>query len=69
MQFFRRISCPVLHVEGAQSSFRLSDEDTARRKACFGSLQEVSLPDAGHMLQRDQPQALAQILDEFLSEK
>lgn len=69
MQFFRRISCPVLHVDGAQSNFRLSDEDTTRRKACFGNLREVSLPDAGHMLQRDQPQALAQVLDAFLSEK
>ncbi len=65
-QFWRRISCPVLSIEAAQSSFVLPADESARRYAMFQNIRRVELPNAGHMMQRHQPEALAQILRAFL---
>ena len=35
--------------------------------AAFADLRHVILPEAGHMLHHDQPEALAQVLEGFLS--
>ncbi len=65
-RFWRAITCPVLLVEGDQSEYRLGD--AADRIACFAEAQQKLLPGAGHMMQRHQPAALAQLLGEFLSQ-
>jgi pimeloyl-ACP methyl ester carboxylesterase len=67
---WRRISCPVLWVIGgdmwdhpmAKGVFDTLDS----RRDCFARLQEVTLPEAGHMVQWEQPVALARVLEEFV---
>ena len=41
IQFWRRITCPVLLVDGADSDFRFSSDDTARREAALHGFDKV----------------------------
>ncbi len=67
---WRKVTAPVLWVEGAESKvpeiLRLSSADLAERKKYFQHLTERVIPDAGHMLHHDQPEQLAEIVEEFL---
>ena len=68
---WRRITCPVLWVIGgtpehsasAQAVFNTLDE----RRSCFARLSEVTIDNAGHMVQQEQPEALAKAIEDFLS--
>lgn len=62
--YWRRVDCPVLLIEGAESPFRALP-DLERRAGCFGKAIRVVIPDAGHMIQRHQPAALCRALLEF----
>ncbi len=66
---WQQITAPVLWVAGTESSyvaeFLPDPVDQAERKACFASLREVLLADAGHMLHYDQPEALAELIRDF----
>jgi len=66
--FWAKVACPFLILEGERSEIRLSEEEGRRRWSSFPDWRHVVLPDASHMMQRDQPQALAAVLLEFLSE-
>ena len=66
-EFWRRITCPVLLVDGAESSFRHAAEESERRAAFFAQADRASLAGAGHMMQRHQPATLADMLGEFLA--
>jgi len=66
-RFWRNVRCPVLVVDGAQSLFRLSPEDDAARRGCLADARTLTLPGAGHMMQRHQPAALAAALAQFLA--
>lgn len=67
---WRKIVCPVLWVIGgdmwdhpmAKGVFDTMDS----RRACFARLEEVTIPDAGHMVQWEQPERLAEALEAFL---
>ncbi|MCG9094978.1 alpha/beta fold hydrolase [Laribacter hongkongensis] len=68
---WQRIACPVLWVIGgapehsasAQAVFNTLDE----RRSCFARLSEVTIANAGHMVQQEQPEALAKAIEDFLS--
>ncbi|TDR77896.1 alpha/beta fold hydrolase [Paludibacterium purpuratum] len=68
---WRRIACPVQWVMGGD----MWDHPMARgvfdtldsRRACFAKLSEVTVADAGHMIQWEQPEALAQALETFFT--
>ncbi len=68
---WRKINAPVQWVLGgdmwdhpmAKGVFDTLDE----RRACFRQLQEVTIHQAGHMVQWEQPQALAQAMHDFFS--
>ncbi|MEZ4227114.1 MAG: alpha/beta hydrolase [Polyangiaceae bacterium] len=64
--FWRQVQCPVMYVEGEQSSYRALGSEIDRRLACFGRVERHTLPNAGHMLQRHRPELLAELLDRFL---
>ncbi|MGH2670231.1 MAG: alpha/beta fold hydrolase, partial [bacterium] len=66
--FWANVACPVLILEGERSEIRLSAEEGRRRWSSFPNWRHVVLPGASHMMQRDQPEALAAVLREFLSE-
>jgi pimeloyl-ACP methyl ester carboxylesterase len=67
---WREVRAPVLWVEAAESDtpkrLNLDAGQLAERRAVFRDLRFVTVPDAGHMLHHDQPQAVARLLEEFL---
>ncbi len=63
--FVRRITCPVLWIEGAESGLRAPDLE--ERLSELRDLRRRSLPRAGHMVQNDRPDGLAHELREFVT--
>lgn len=67
------IQAPTLWVEGRQTDVnkwwgdRYPRSEFEQRLAVVREVQQLSLEDAGHMLHHDQPEALAQALQRFLS--
>jgi pimeloyl-ACP methyl ester carboxylesterase len=70
MACWRKVAAPVLWVEGAESKatefLKTSGAELAQRKQCFKKLTERTIADAGHMLHHDQPERLAEVIEEFL---
>jgi pimeloyl-ACP methyl ester carboxylesterase len=70
MACWRKVAAPVLWVEGAESKatefLKISDAELAERKGCFKRLTERTIADAGHMVHHDQPERLAEVIEEFL---
>jgi len=68
---WQEIRAPVLWVEGEESEtpqrLHLNANQLAERQAAFRDLRSVRVPDAGHMLHHDQPQAVARLLEGFLA--
>jgi pimeloyl-ACP methyl ester carboxylesterase len=63
--YWRRITCPTLIVDGAETRMNLPEPERAVRRAYFANHRHVVLPGAGHMMQRHQPEALANLLLEL----
>jgi pimeloyl-ACP methyl ester carboxylesterase len=66
IKFWKRITCPTLIVDGAESRLNLPLAERAARRAHFANHRHATLPAAGHALQRHQPAALADLLIELL---
>lgn len=68
---WRRVAAPVLWVAAKDSfimkAFQGRENDYRARMACFADLREVVLEDAGHNLHHDQPQRLAEAVEDFLA--
>jgi pimeloyl-ACP methyl ester carboxylesterase len=68
---WRRIEAPVLLVIAdhglVNQRFGNDPAEFARRTASFGKLQCVTIPDAGHNLQHDQPELTAAAIEKFLT--
>lgn len=70
--FLKRIQCPVLFVEGAQTLYfmlfngRFSREEFLERVKLVPDFRLESIDDAGHMLHHDQPEELAVHIANFL---
>ena len=64
--FIRRIACPVLLVNAAESKFTFLHDPA--RQALYPNAQLRTLPNAGHMMQLDQPEALADMLSGFFAD-
>lgn len=68
---WREVEAPVLWVLGAESEllrrFVGQEDDYRARIACFRDFREVRVADAGHMLQHDQPERVARLIEEFLA--
>lgn len=65
--FWQRITCPVLYVEGGESTFRGAPSDLEQRVRSLVNVERVVLAGAGHMMQRHQPAALASLLGRFFA--
>lgn len=65
--FWRRISCPVLLVDGAESNFRARAEEYQGRARNFADARRATIAGAGHMMQRHQPAAVGALVAEFLA--
>jgi pimeloyl-ACP methyl ester carboxylesterase len=68
-QFWSRVRCPTLLVEGAQSVFRHAPDEEKRRVDSFAAApRKVTIEGAGHMMQRHQPARMAEALRTFLED-
>ena len=65
-EFLRRVACPSLVVQGAESEHRARG-DIAERRGLLPGATLATIPDAGHMVQQDNPEALARVLAPFLA--
>ena len=67
---WKKVVAPVLWVSGSDTkipaTLKLSSADIAARKGCFRHLTEQVIADAGHMVHHDQPERLAEVIEEFL---
>lgn len=61
-QYWKRVTCPVLVVDGGATMMNLPEPERAARRAYFANHRHVVLAGAGHMMQRHQPDALAKLL-------
>lgn len=63
------ITAPTLFVDAGRSSFgqAISENDKARRRACFRDSRESQIADAGHMLHFDAPDETGRTLAQFFS--
>ena len=68
---WNEVRAPVLWVDAAQSEtlqrLGLTAAQHAERRAAFRNLEYVTVPDAGHMLHHDQPEAVARLVEQFLA--
>jgi pimeloyl-ACP methyl ester carboxylesterase len=70
MACWAAIEAPVLWVEALDSDIRrrmVAMDDYPARLAAVRNLQRLELPDAGHMLHHDQPEAVARAITDFLA--
>jgi len=63
--FLRAITCPVLTVWGSESWYRLPD--LPDRRAMLADHRMVEVPDAGHSVHLDAPEALGEAIGRFLA--
>jgi pimeloyl-ACP methyl ester carboxylesterase len=66
IEFLRRIACPVLIVDGAESR-QIRRHDGKQRLEEIRDRKQVVIENAGHMVHQDNPLALAKVVAEFLS--
>lgn len=57
---------PLLAIKGEKSQY-IDKESIARAKAVFSNLSLVEIPDAGHWVQYDQPEAFLDVVYKFLT--
>lgn len=65
LEFFRRIECPVLVIRGKESRHQ-SRPDLQERQAAIAHKTVKEIPNAGHRIHHDNPEALARAVSEFL---
>jgi pimeloyl-ACP methyl ester carboxylesterase len=65
VEFFRRIACPVLIVDGKDSRQTLR-ADKSERYAALADHRRVVIDNAGHMVHQDNPGRLAEVVAHFL---
>lgn len=65
IKYWQRITCPVLIVDGAQSTLNLPEPERASRRAQFANHTHEVIEGAGHMLTRHQPARVAELILEL----
>lgn len=63
---WRRVRAPVLFVRGADSQL-YPPEVSDLGQAAFADLRETTLPDCGHMLHWERPDAVARLIGDFVA--
>ncbi len=64
-EFLGRVACPSVVVQGGESEHRVRG-DLNERLGMLASATLATVPNAGHMIQQDNPEVLARILAPFL---
>ena len=68
---WQEITAPVLWVDASESEtlkrIGIGSAQYAERRSAIANIRYVTVPDAGHMLHHDQPEALARLIEDFLA--
>ncbi len=73
LEFFKRITAPVLFIEGDQTLYFLffngkyTHEEFLERSKSVPNMHTETLKGAGHMVHHDQPEAMAALMARFLT--
>ncbi len=65
-ELWAEVACPVLYVEGEESSYRALGPEIDRRLQHFARVERRLVPRAGHMMQRHAPEAVAGLIAEHV---
>lgn len=65
LEFFRRIACPVLIVDGKESR-QTRRTDKQQRYDAIADRRHATIANAGHMVHQDNPEQLAEVVASFL---
>ena len=65
LEFFRRIACPVLIVEGRESRHHQRSDKQPRYDA-IADLRRIVVDDAGHRVHQNNPRRLAEVVAAFM---
>jgi pimeloyl-ACP methyl ester carboxylesterase len=65
LEFFRRITCPVLIIDGKESR-QTRRTDKERRYDAIENQRRATIAHAGHMVHQDNPEQLAEVIASFL---
>ena len=65
IEFLRRIECPTLTIEGKENH-QTKRTDKQKRFEAISNRRHVVIENAGHMVHQDNPEALAQMVSDFL---
>jgi pimeloyl-ACP methyl ester carboxylesterase len=65
IEFAKRVTCPVMFVDGGEAGFHPPDEN--ERLAAFGDLRRETIADAGHMMHWTRPEKVGALLRSFLT--
>lgn len=67
---WRAVAAPVLWIGAREShvmrAYQAREQDYRERLACFRNVREVVLDDCSHMMHHDRPDAVAELLEDFL---
>ncbi len=70
--FWNKVTAPVLWVDAAESKtlkqIGIGSVDYAERRAAHKTLRYETVREAGHMLHHDQPEQVARLIQDFLSQ-
>jgi len=66
-EVWKQITAPTLFIDAADSNVALPAEERVRRRACFRDQRVVTIPNAGHMLHFDAPEATAREIAAFMA--
>ena len=68
---WKQVRAAVLWLDGAETTvvkrLGLDEAERQERRSAFQNLRYARVPDAGHMLHHDQPEAVAKLIEEFLA--
>jgi pimeloyl-ACP methyl ester carboxylesterase len=67
-EIWKQVTAPTLFIDAAESNVALPAEERIRRRACFRDQRVVVIPDAGHMLHFDAPEATAREIAAFMAD-
>jgi pimeloyl-ACP methyl ester carboxylesterase len=68
IEFYRRIECPVLVIQGKESR-QTARLDMPQRLNAIRDYRRIDIDGAGHMVHQDSPEALADAIVDFLKTK
>ncbi len=66
LEFFRKITCPVLRIKGSLSPYKITQEELHQK--AFSQAITKTMEGSSHFPHTDKPEELAELIEDFLQE-